>query len=161
MPNKQTYLIPPINALLKKYVTVGSLIIDPFAGNNNQFATVTNDLNPNYITDYHLDAYDFLKLFEKNSVDMVLYDPPYSPRQISECYKNYGIQVTQKTTSSKWRAKHLDKIAKILKPNGLLISFGWNTNGGGKKRNFEQLEILDVAHGGSHNDTLATVERKL
>ena len=89
-----------------------------------------------------------------------MYDPPYSVRQASECYKHFGIGIKQKDTQSSWRAKHLDEISRILKPQGLLISFGWNTNGGGKKRGFKQLEILIVAHGASHNDTLVTVELK-
>lgn len=66
--------------------TWGEVIIDPFA-NNNKLATITNDLDCQYDTNYHLDAYDFLKMFEDNSIDTVLYDPPYSPRQVSECYK--------------------------------------------------------------------------
>lgn len=47
-----------------------------------------------------------------------------------------------------------------MKPNGICLSFGWNTNGVGKKREFEIIEILVVAHGGSKNDTLCTVEKK-
>lgn len=31
----------------------------------------------------------------------------------------------------------------------------------GKKNGFEIIEILLVAHGGMHNDTIVTVERKL
>jgi hypothetical protein len=42
----------------------------------------------------------------------------------------------------------------------MAISFGWSSNGIGKTLNFEQLEILIVAHGGIHNDTICTVERK-
>ena len=49
----------------------------------------------------------------------------------------------------------------ILKPGGFALSFGWNTNGVSKKRGFEIVEVLVVAHGGSKNDTLCTVERKL
>lgn len=63
-------------------------------------------------------------------------------------------------TKASWRAKHLDEIARIVKPDGYCLSFGWNTNGVGKKRGFEIVEILVVAHGGSKNDTLCTVERK-
>lgn len=64
-------------------------MIDPFA-NNCKIASITNDLDPRYDTDYHLDAFDFLALFGDSSVDMVLYDPPYSPRQISDCYRKLG-----------------------------------------------------------------------
>ena len=135
------------------------MIIDPFA-NNSKIATVTNDLNPDFNTDFHLDAFDFLKMFDNNSIDVVLYDPPYSTRQVSESYKNVGKEVTALDTSANWRKKHLDEIQRILKPNGIAICFGWNTNGVGKTRGFEMLEVLIVAHGGSHNDTLCTVEIK-
>lgn len=135
------------------------MIIDPFA-NNSKIATVTNDLNPDFNTDFHLDAFDFLKMFDNNSIDVVLYDPPYSTRQVSESYKNVGKEVTALDTSANWRKKHLDEIQRILKPNGIAICFGWNTNGVGKTRGFEMVEVLIVAHGGSHNDTLCTVEIK-
>ena len=41
-----------------------------------------------------------------------------------------------------------------------MISFGWNSIGFGKNRGFEIIEILLVAHGGTKNDTIVTVERK-
>jgi len=108
---------------------------------------------------YYKDAIDFMKSIPSNSQDIVLYDPPYSPRQVSESYKGFGKKVTALDTSARWRKEHLDEIERILKNDGVLVSFGWNTNGGGKKRGFNQEEILLVSHGGSHNDTLATVER--
>ena len=42
-----------------------------------------------------------------------------------------------------------------------MLSFGWNSGGIGKSLGFEIIEILLVAHGGAHNDTICTVERKL
>lgn len=80
------------------------MIIDPFA-NNSKIATVTNDLNPDFNTDFHLDAFDFLKMFDNNSIDVVLYDFPYSTRQVSESYKNVGKEVTALDTSANWRKK--------------------------------------------------------
>lgn len=161
MPNSNTFTISPIKKLLERY-TKGKdkVIVDPFA-NDCKIGTITNDLNSKFDTTYHLDALDFLKLLDDESADIVLYDPPYSLRQVKECYEGVGITVTAEHTKSSWRAKHLDEIARILKPNGICMCFGWNTNGVGKKRGFEMIEILVVAHGGSKNDTLCTVERKL
>lgn len=93
--------------------------------------------------------------------DIVLYDPPYSTRQVSESYHNFGFEVTQSDTQASWRRKHLDEIARILKPNGKCICFGWNSNGIGIKRGFNLYRVLIVAHGGSHNDTLVTCEIKI
>ena len=137
----------------------GEIIVDPFA-NDCKYGTITNDLNPKYNTTYNLDALDFLKLIDSNSVDVVLYDPPYSPRQVKECYEGMGLTITAEQTKASFRARHLDEIARILKPGGVCLSFGWNTNGVGKKRGFEIIEILIVPHGGSKNDTLCTVEVK-
>ena len=75
MPNKNTFEIKPIYELIMEEKTKG-LWIDPFA-NKNKIATVTNDLNKEFNTDYHLDALDFIKMFKTHSVDGVLYDPPY------------------------------------------------------------------------------------
>jgi len=160
MPNSNTFDIKCINKLIYKYLTNEMLSIDPFA-NKCKIAKITNDLNPEYNTNYNLDAVDFMKSFEDNSIDFVLYDPPYSLRQVSECYKNVGIQVTQETTQSSWRTKHINEISRILKSNGIVISFGWNSNGVGIKRGFELMEILLVSHGGSHNDTICVVEKKI
>jgi hypothetical protein len=159
MPNSKTFQIKPIKALLDRQIGCGELWIDAFA-NESKEAGITNDLNPDYDTNYHMDALDFFKMFDDNSVDGVLYDPPYSLRQVVECYKGVGKEVTQETTQSSWRSKHLDEIKRILKPEGTAICFGWNSSGIGKVRGFSLFEILLVPHGGSHNDTIVTVEYK-
>jgi len=160
MPNSNTFDIKCINRLIHKYFKSEMISIDPFV-NKCRLAKITNDLNPEFDTDYHLDAVDFLKMFDAGSVDFIFYDPPYSLRQVSECYKNVGIPVTMETTQSSWRTKHINEIFRILKPNGIVMCFGWNSSGVGKKRDTELIEVLLVAHGGSHNDTICTVERKM
>lgn len=158
MPNKNTFDIKPIHELIKEELTDG-LWIDPFA-NTNKLATITNDLNKDYDTDYHLDALDFMKLFDSDSVDGVLYDPPYSPRQVSECYNNVGYNVTWDTTKASFWGNHKKEISRIVKLGGKVITFGWNSGGIGYKYGFEIERILLVPHGGWHNDTICTVEVK-
>lgn len=160
MPNKNTFIIKPIKELLIEELINQTLVIDPFANNSKGFATITNDLNPDFDTDYHLPALDFLKKFEDNSVDCVLYDPPYSPRQLKECYDNIGVALTKEDTQSSFWSNHKKEISRIVKIGGKVISFGWNSNGIGKKLGFEINKILLVAHGGNHNDTIVTVEIK-
>jgi DNA modification methylase len=159
MPNSNTFKIRCIKNLISKYLKTNDISIDPFS-NNCTIAKITNDLNHEFSTDYHLDALDFLKMFDDNSIDFIFYDPPYSLRQVSECYKNVGTIVTSEMTQSSWRSKHISEISRILKYDGICMSFGWNSSGIGKKRGFEILEILLVAHGGSHNDTICVVEKK-
>ena len=159
MPNKNTFEILPIKKLIAEEVDLSKYWIDPFA-NRNKIATVTNDLSLEYDTDYHLDALEFMKLFEDNSVDGVLYDPPYSPRQVSECYNDVGYNVTWDTTKASFWGNHKREISRIVKIGGKVITFGWNSGGIGYKYGFEIERILLVPHGGWHNDTICTVEVK-
>ena len=167
MPNSKTFTIKPIKDLIQQELLEG-VIIDPFA--NEMFIKeimtdkqkyISNDLDTQYETDYHLDALDFLKQFEDESVDMVLYDPPYSPRQVSEVYKKMDRTVNMQTTQASYWGNQKKEISRIVKKGGKVITFGWNSGGIGKSNGFEIQRVLLVPHGGWHNDTLCTVEIKV
>ena len=160
MPNGKTFTIGPIKELVEAEVAKGGVIVDPFA-NNCKYGTITNDLNPEYDTTYHMDALEFLKSLESNSADLVLYDPPYSITQAAQLYRDYGKDKLEVSVANMRYWKLIkDNIARILKANGRVMCFGWNTNGLGKGRGFEMTDILIVSHGGSKNDTLCTLEYK-
>ena len=161
MPSKDTFTIKPIAELLARY-EVGKNWIDPFAGNNSP-AQFTNDHNPETKATYHYEAMNFIQTCKDIPEEFAgaLFDPPYSYRQVSEHYKVIGKKATQLDTSTQFYNRVLNPLADIIRPGGNCISFGWNTNGMGKNRGFEIVEILIVAHGGHHNDTLVTVEQKI
>lgn len=160
MPSSKTFSIKPIAELIDKYNVDGCVSIDPFA-NDSKIAMITNDIDTQYDTDYNMDATDFLKMFEDESVDLVLYDPPYSVRQVSECYKKLGMSVNMQTTQASYWTKQKKEIARILRKGGHCITCGWNSGGIGSSNGFEIQEILLVAHGGWHNDTIVTVDKKI
>lgn len=157
MPNRHTFSIPPVQELVQKYVKGKS--IDPFA-NTSRVAEITNDIDPECGADFHMDALDFLKSFPDASVDTVLYDPPYSPRQVSESYRALGLSVNMQTTQASYWTSQKREIGRIVRPSGTVITCSWNSGGIGTKYGFEILEILLVPHGGWHNDTIVVVERK-
>lgn len=159
MPNKWTFTIKPIKELLQEEVTNDELWVDPFAGENSP-ASITNDLNNVRPTTYHMNALDFLKMFDDNSVDGVLYDPPYSPRQVKECYDGFGEDVRWDGRITFW-SETKNEISRIIRPGGKVICFGWNSMGCGKSRGFEMKKVLLVPHGGTRNDTICTVETKV
>lgn len=113
MPNKNTFDIKPIRSLIMEEMGAG-VWIDPFA-NKNKLASITNDLNSEYDTDFHMDALDFLK---------------------SECYHNVGYDVTNETTRASFWGNQKKEIARIVKPGGKVITFGWNSGGIGRKHGF-------------------------
>ena len=162
MPNKNTFSIKPFKELIETWRDkIGAkVIVDPFA-NTSKFGTVTNDIDPSMPTDYHMNAKDFLQMFEDNSVDMVLYDPPFSPNQVKTCYTKLNMTVDWESTSASFWSQQKAEIGRILKQGGICITFGWNSGGVGKKYGMETREILFVAHGGGHNDTFAVVDEKI
>ena len=169
MPNSRTFKIKPIKNIIERYqeeLVSNSLVLDPFSNQNividrERLNLITNDIDPQYDTDYSLDALDFLKMFSDESVDLVLYDPPYSPRQVSEVYKKLDMSVNMQTTQASYWGNQKKEISRIVKKGGYVLTFGWNSGGIGKTKGFEIVEILIVAHGGWHNDTIVTMEKKI
>lgn len=163
MPNASTFDIPPIGALVKRYLRESMVSVDPFA-RNKQWATYTNDLNPATAAAKHMDAEEFLYTLRDDGVlcDLALLDPPYSPRQISECYKAAGKTVGMADTQNSRLYKRVrDALAQILTPEATVINCGWNSSGMGEQHGMAIVEMLVVCHGSAHNDTIVTVERSI
>lgn len=163
MPNHNTFEIKPIKKFVWKYAEWAPLALDPFA-RNSHIAQITNDLNPDTTAEYHLTARNFLLKIKNDGlkVDLVIFDPPYSIGQIKQCYDDFGIEFGQHEAQylPAW-VEERDIISEILSDSGVVLSFGWNTNCMGKSRGFEIVEIMLVAHGGPHHDTICVAERKI
>lgn len=162
MPNADTFSVKPIGEFVQRYLAAAKVSVDPFARDREWF-THTNDLNPETKAQSHMDAEDFCKKIHADGViaDLGVFDPPYSPRQISEVYKSVGRTPTMQDTQSSFWRKNRDALDALIAPSGVVLSFGWNSMGMGLKRNYEILEILLCAHGGAHNDTICVAERKI
>ncbi len=155
MPSIWTFKMKSVAALFNKY-NVGKGWADPFAGENSP-AEHTNDIEGRG-NHFQMDALEFLESLPDNSMDGVLFDPPYS---VEQCLRRYTPKQKGTAGRAEYWAKCKDQIARITKQNGLVISFCWDSTGVGKKRNFSILEIVLVCHGACHNDTIITVERKI
>lgn len=157
MPAADTFDVPPIGALVRKYLH--GVSVDPFA-RNKRWATHTNDLNPETRAEHHMQAPTFLAMLADQGVsaDVVLFDPPYSPRQVAECYAGIGVKATKADTqTAALYAACRREIRRLCKRGSVVLSFGWNTCGMGP--GFRAEELLIVCHGSAHNDTLCLVER--
>src|SRR3990167_3083055 len=159
MPSKWTFQIPPIAALVAKYVGDGKGWIDPFAGETSP-AEFTNDLNPERKAMHHMDALNFLKSLD-GQYKGVLFDPPYSYRQMMECYEEIGAGGITSRHATNFYGDLRNALDPLIQQGGLALSFGWNSIGMGKTHGWEIIEILLVCHGRAHNDTICTVERKV
>jgi len=163
MPNSKTFDIKPIALFVQSYLKDSKVSVDPFSG-NKRLATYTNDLNPNTIAEEHTDALSFLNALADKGVkaDLIILDPPYSARQISECYSSFGLKTSMQDTQIGHMFKQVrDAANRIASDNAVVLSFGWNTVGMGINRGYAQIEIMLCAHGGAHNDTICLAERKI
>jgi hypothetical protein len=164
MPNADTMLVPSIRQFALKYLAQSKCSVDPFA-RNCRLCKYTNDLNPDTAAEWHLEASDFLRMLVAQQVvaDVVVFDPPYSVRQIQEVYQRVGrepFSFNDHEQVGRWNEEK-DLISKLLEPGGICLHLGWHTNGMCKERGFVIEEILLVPHGGCRNDTICMAERKL
>lgn len=159
MPNKETFSIAPIGEMVRRHLKTATVSVDPFA-RNKRLATHTNDLNPETAAEHHMDARSFLDMLAERGVkaDLVLFDPPYSPRQISECYAAAGLTAGMRDTqNARLYSECRTRIEKIAALGCRVLSFGWNSTGMGARWSRE--ETLIVCHGGAHNDTICVCDR--
>jgi len=154
MPSIWTFEVIPIKELVSQRVGDGKGWVDPFAG-KSKICEFRNDIETEQPS--NIDALEFLKKFDDNSVSGVLFDPPYS---VEQCLRRYTPKHGGTAGRAEYWARCKDEIARIMKPGGIAISFCWDSSGIGKNRGFSIEEILLVCHGALHNDTIVTIEQK-
>ena len=155
-PSHQTFKMKPVRDFIELHME-GDVILDPFANRRVFDGVITNDINPNSEVDYHMDALDFLKMFDDGSVDFLFFDPPYSLRQLKECYDGIGRALTHRE-SKRFFSDLKDEIQRVMKPKGKVMSFGWSSVGMSAARGFTKEALLLVCHGGIHQDTIVLLE---
>jgi hypothetical protein len=131
------------------------VVVDPFCGTSER-ADYSNDIRFGGV-----DAGEFCRDLLRKGVraDVILFDPPYSPRQISECYKEAGMRPSTAHTQNSALYKRVRvPCMRLLRPGGMTLSFGWSAMGFGKTFFYE--EILIVNHGGGHNSTICVAQSK-
>ena len=163
MPSHNTFLVKPIGDWVRKKLENHFKKCDPFARNCVLGYPFTNDINPGTKAVYHMKALEFLYHLTtlEGFPDMVIFDPPYTLRQVKECYEGFGFEFTHQDSQNaiRWSLER-DLIAKHQKQNDGVLSFGYTSTCMGKKRGYEIQEILLVSHGPAHNDTICVYERK-
>ena len=123
-----------------------------FAGNTLlDLNEVRNDVNVERNAQYNLDCVDFVESWEGDQFDTVILDPPYSLRKAKEKYD--GKYCTRFSLLA-------DKIDRIVKPGGKIISFGYHSTFMGAKRGYWLERMCVFAHGGAQHCTIAIIETK-
>ena len=147
--HRYTFSIKPIREWVESNCEGKTLNL--FAGKTKlKIDEIRNDLDIEALSDYKMDALEFLRTWQGEKFSTVLLDPPYAYRKSMEMYK--GIRCSP--------FKQLkDEIVRVLEDDGRVITFGYHSNSMGKKRGFRVERIALFSHGGAIHDTIATVER--
>lgn len=158
---KFTYLKTPLykymfkNKKIVKWVEENceGKVLNLFAGKYKlrKVDEVRNDVRVDMPSDYHMDALDFVKRWGGVKFNTIILNPPYSYLKTMEMYED-GV-------SSPFNQLK-NEIDRIIKPHGVVITFGYHSNVMGKNRDYEQEHILLMSHGGAIHDTIAVIERK-
>lgn len=151
MPNKYTFKIKVIAEFILSKLPEGTGLV-PYCGEYRFENAVHIDSNPEVNPDILGLVEDVLLKPTLRKFDWCVFDPPFSDEQ---SIRSYNGRRARKTTIVK------EKIIELLNPGATIISLGFNSTGFSKKRGFEKTDILLVGHGGQHNDTIITVERKI
>lgn len=152
-PNRWTFEAPKIRDWVKHHMTGRTL--NMCAGPtvlSHDGEIIRNDLNPDVEADTHADARTLDDLFDANSFDTILYDPPFSKNQAETTY-NISEAPTDHSSIQ-------DTIDTLLKPGGTLIHFGFDSTVMPASYHYETEEIALWNNLGGQYDWLSGVERK-
>ena len=142
------------NKKIKKWVEIHceGKTLNLFAGKTklsrvNEFRV---DIDETANADIYCDALKYVRS-TKEKYQTILLDPPYSYRKSMEKYNG-------KIMSPFKQLK--DAIIRIIKPSGIVITFGYHSTSMGKCRGFLQEKILLIGHSGAQHDTIVIIERQ-
>ena len=158
----ETHKLPPFEKLYSNAMnyfvmrsTFKPMILDPFA-RKCSWGIKRNDLNPEFFPQYTthcMDALEFLQKEATQKTHMVLLDPPFSDRQSSEEYGTNNLYANPKYMSDLGK-----EIFRVLKPNGIVIKCGYNSNP--PARGFDLIGLHVCQMGASRNDILISMWKK-
>jgi predicted methyltransferase len=152
--HRSQYYIQAYEAALILVEKRKPVIVDPFARNCPWAGPNTNDIDLTTDAVHHMDAADYLASIGDESVDLVLFDPPFSQRQATE---KYGAH-TNLYTDGRYVSRCIAEIERMLKPGGYLLKLGYNSTR--HRDTFDLMKGWIVNFGGNRNDVIVTIWRK-
>lgn len=145
-------------------------VCDPFARESwlttkpQGIIGITNDLNPEMPTDYHMEARDFAKKMydDGEEFDLILFDPPYNLSQLKRQYDGMGKDLELWQTLNPF-GECKNYLAGCLAAGGSIISFGFGSRAFGTYRNMQRIAIYNFEPSGTEwrYNIQVVVERRL
>lgn len=112
---------------------------------------VRNDLNSERDADLHVDVCEIADHFVPGEFDTVVFDPPFDDHQAEDKYD--GLRADGVLEA-------FGEFAKLVRPNGRVITFGWNSWGMSSIDAFDREETVLLQRGPCLRDVIVTVDRR-
>ena len=159
--HKYTFRVKPVKKLLAEEMN-GGIWLDPMSGYHSP-ADVTNDINPDTPAQHHEDALEFLKKQPHAHYDGILFDPPYSFENAKKIYALQDKPFMQRgiVPFYNYIRQCRKALVPLVKPNGKIILFGYDSMGMGKRNGFLLERVLIIPMGWCKIDIIVTVDRKV
>jgi tRNA G10 N-methylase Trm11 len=118
---------------------------------NHEDEIIRNDLNPEMNADTHHDVASIATHFPSESFDTVVFDPPFDDLQAADKYDSLRADNVLQA---------FQQFEQLVRPGGVVITFGWNSWGMGSCATFEREETVLFQRGPVKRDVIATVDRR-
>ena len=134
-------------------------VLDLFA-RNCPWGDFRNDLNPEFKghnTNITMDALECAMVFDSRSIDIILFDPPFSSRQDVDKYG--GDFDASLWTNPKYISDLGDAMYRILATEGYIIKAGYNSNP--PHPDLKLIKIYLSHFGACRNDVIVSIWQKV
>jgi hypothetical protein len=152
-PNTWTFQ----NDAVRKFVQerLSGRVLNLFAGKtklHHDDEIIRVDLDEERDADHYFDAIEVRDRFGGQSFDTVVLDPPFS---VQQSRKRYNGRYRGHFTHVK------DEVAKVVRPGGRTLTFGYHSRAMGPSRGFNREELAVFDHGGRFRAMLGVVEQRV
>jgi len=119
--NRWTFQTKKVRDVLLPYLK--GRVLNAFAGKTQLknykrgITEIRNDLDPDRVADYHVDAADLGEMFDEDSFDVVVLDPPFDQTQSEEHYDGFHARDMGDVRK---------EVSPLVKPGGVIVEFGWS-----------------------------------
>lgn len=152
-PDKWTFETPKIRSCLEPKLTgtVLNACCGPTKLSHND-TVIRNDINQDINADLHVDVSTIDEHIPANSIDTIVYDPPFSANQAATTYDF--------ADGSRYDTETKQALNTVLKPGGTIIQFGYTSTIMPTEHNYTLSNVALWNTLGRQHDWIATTARK-
>lgn len=152
-PNRWTFESDKIRQWVESQL-VGEPVLNACAGRAELDwlgEVIRNDVNPEMPADMHHDVAELDDVLGRNSVDSVVFDPPYSEDAAERLYDGYDVEDEKEA---------IETFHHVLRPGGVVVMLGYSTTCMPAELGYRRQAVSVFNTLGRANDWLGVADRR-